>query len=435
MTTTEPSPQMPQTDWWQRENQKRQMRLLLLLLFILALIGFYYYISLSGKTGLVDGINFDTSNHIAFLKQKADGNTALYAVRGDGTGLRELTQSSDTSEKNSPCWTRHGHHILYASNRRNASRTQIYILGAGAPVQLTYGSFRKDNPIVSPDSKHVAFITQGNIKTVYLNGNDVEQILPAPIAGNQPGAGSEMTMNPVGPYFKEAFSPAGSSIAGVQQLSTQGNADMPGLAGNTEMARVLTPKVQQAMVLDFGRYADISWSERSSQLMVSYAERYITDPVSKKDILVGGISIWDLTKPQSSAENHILVTEGYTIMPRRVAWSPNGKEIAFDAYRLQKDGSRIPLGIYIISVPTQTLVIKQGQPLPPAAIPAGSAGIPSRPQWSPNGSRLLYEVRLPSGKHDIWVVNSDLTNPINLTHGAADNSDNIEAVWSPAQSK
>jgi Tol biopolymer transport system component len=54
------------------------------------------------------------------------------------------------------------------------------------------------------------------------------------------------------------------------------------------------------------------------------------------------------------------------------------------------------------------------------------------PRWSPDGSRLLYELILPNGKHDLCVINKDFTNPINLTKGVGDNT---QGVWSPAAKK
>ena len=60
-------------DWWQRETQRRQTHLLILLGLLLGLIAFFYHISKSGVTGIVGGIDFDTSNTIAFVRQDANG--------------------------------------------------------------------------------------------------------------------------------------------------------------------------------------------------------------------------------------------------------------------------------------------------------------------------------------------------------------------------
>jgi Tol biopolymer transport system component len=61
-------------------------------------------------------------------------------------------------------------------------------------------------------------------------------------------------------------------------------------------------------------------------------------------------------------------------------------------------------------------------------VPAGPEGLPQNPRWSPDGSRLLYEMQRPDGKHDLWVINSDGTNRLNLTKGQGDKTD---GAWSP----
>ncbi|WP_197408804.1 PD40 domain-containing protein [Chthonomonas calidirosea] len=417
-------------DWWERENRRRQQLLLGLLSLILVLIGFYYYVAASGKTGIINGVDFDTTNYIAFIRQEPNGDTDLYGIRADGTGLRPLTVASDHSLKSNPTWTLDGKHILYVSNRSNVSCTQIYLLGAGqTPVQITYGSFPKDKPLACPDGKHVAFLTEGAIKTVYLNGNDVEQILPPPIASNSPTNGEiAPTLDPQGPYIQEAFSSDGSIIAGVQALTAQGNGDIPMLGGSDEMARALPNGAKTAYVLDPGRYVNVAWIPHTHQLLVAYAQQYVRDPRTQKSIYVGGINLYDFSKPGKPSPKPLMICFGHTLMPRHLTVSPDGKLLAFEGWMFKGDDSWTPLGIYVIRLPDEVLAIHEGVKVPPATIPATPDGLPLDPQWSPDGSRLLYEVQHADGKHDLWVVNADMTNPINLTKGVGDNT---QAAWSP----
>src|SRR5580658_6744444 len=138
MTQNGSQTQLP--DWWQRETQRRLVRWLLFFVFVLTLIGYFYYLSANGLTGIVSGINFDTKNYIAFVRDDGKGHTDLYSVRMDGTGERRLTAASDASTKAQPAWTLDGKSLLYASNMDNNHVTQIYLLGAGQPTQLTYGT-------------------------------------------------------------------------------------------------------------------------------------------------------------------------------------------------------------------------------------------------------------------------------------------------------
>ena len=175
-------------DWWQRETQRRQTHLLVLLGLLLALIIFFYYISRSGRTGIINGIDFDTSNTIAFVRQNAGGQLSLYDIRADGTNLKRLTPPDDTSEKSAPAWNLKGDQLFYISNRDDRKKMQVYIRGANETRQPTYGTGRKESPSMTPDGKRVAYLTVGAVKTILPNGNDPDQILPPPSAEGNSGA-------------------------------------------------------------------------------------------------------------------------------------------------------------------------------------------------------------------------------------------------------
>jgi len=66
-------------------------------------------------------------------------------------------------------------------------------------------------------------------------------------------------------------------------------------------------------------------------------------------------------------------------------------------------------------------------------LPIIDGGKPQMPRWSPDGSRLLYEVAKSNGTRDLWVVNADGTNPLNLTKSLEGNKS--QAVWAPITAK
>lgn len=427
-------------DWWARETQKRQLRFLLLLVLLLALIGFYYYLSALGVTGIVAGINFDSTNHLVFVRQQPDGNTQLYAIRADGTDLRPLTPSSDKSEKSAPAWTLDGKNVLYSSNRQDAKKTQIYLLGTGDPRQLTYGTGRKDEPIASPDGKHIAFLTQGAIKTVNLNGTEVEQFLPAPRSGNE-NAGDTGGMpgepDPQGPYQSAAYSSDGTGIAGVQFLSAEGNMDVSGSFEGDQVARVLTPNSDRAGILDNGHTVSLSWEPNGKRLMTSFAERmarnekgeYVKDKQGRV-VFLGGITVWSFETPNRPQAQPIMLCQNPDMQPRNVVWSPDGTKLAFEGWKISPEGNRELRGIYIFPLPQQPILLRTGDKIPPPSIPAGPEGIPSLPHWAPFSSRLMFQMQRPDHKNDLWVVNIDGTNPINLTKGVGDNT---QGQWAPVK--
>jgi TolB protein len=421
-------------DWWQREKQRRQLRVLILLSFLLGLIGYFYYINMLGRTGIVNGITGDTSNHIAFVRQEADGSTALYMVRADGTDLVRLTPSSDKSDKSAPAWTMDGKRLLYASNRGDSRKTQIYILGAGEPTQLTYGPERKDNPLAVPDGKHAAFITQGAIKTVYLNGEEVTQLLPAPRSGNEGNADSAAPgeMDPMGPYLSAAFSSDGASVAGVQELSAESAMEQAGFSAGDQVARAFPFGANHAALLNAGRYVSMNWETNGNRLLVSYAERPM--PPQKPTTYASGFSLWSFDNPNKPVEKPLLLSEGFGFTPRNIAWSPDGTMVACEAWMLKSEGVRELRGLLIVKLPEQLVITgsAESSKTPVMPLPTGAQGVASNPRWSPDGSRLLFQVTRPDHKNDLWVVNNDFTNPVNLTRGVGDNT---QGVWSPAKAK
>src|SRR5437660_508193 len=90
-------------DWWKRENQRRQLWVLIFLGVVLMLIAYYYWVSISGRTGVTGGVVFDTADHIVFVRRTTgkDPTVAIYAIRADGTDLRRLTDANDHSDMQS----------------------------------------------------------------------------------------------------------------------------------------------------------------------------------------------------------------------------------------------------------------------------------------------------------------------------------------------
>lgn len=434
MTEVQPphSGAQPPEDWWQRETQRRQRAVLVLLGLLLALIAYYYYVSITGAVGMVDGVNFDSKDHIVFVRQQPNGATDLYAIRADGTDLRRLTRAEDHSEKSAPCWTADGKAVLYASNYKDASRTEIYVLGAGDPKQLTYGTDRKDGPEASPDGKHVAFLSQGTVRQIYLNGNDEEQILPAPKTASEDTNDTGMPqMDPPGAYINAHYGPDGFSIAGVQELNASEETGLATYTGGDELARALPAGANTASILDGGRFVTMQWVPSSKKLLVDFAERQVTQ--NGMPMVVGGISLWSFTNPTRPTETPLIITEGYGVMPRNAQMSPDGSHLAFELWSVTSDQDRSPKGIVIIPTPSSPVVIPASEAKKvPVALPAGQQGIPCVPKWSPDGSRLLFQLIRPDHGSDLCVIGSDLTNLVNLTRGVGDNT---QAQWCPLTGK
>jgi Tol biopolymer transport system component len=435
MANTNTTPSSAPPDWRQREHQRRMNRVLILAILLMILIAFYYYLSFLGNVGPVGGLAFDTSDHIAFVRQDEKGNTTLYAVRTDGTDLRALTPATDVSNKSHPVWTRDGKSLLYASNLRDNKVTQIYIMGTGSPKQLTYGPGTKSSPVISADGKTAAFIVQGAVKTVNLNGTDLYQVMPPPTGVKEAGDDvSTKTAELEGPFLESQFAADGIGIAGVQDVAGQHHATpVPGGRSFDQILMVIPGNGNKMVGLDVGHEVSFSWEPGGSRLASAYTEQDAIGPDGKMQ-LMSGIMLWSFKNPNKPEGIPLFAGFGFSVEPKHVAWSPDGKKIAFEAWRLKAEGDRKLRGIAIINDLTsvRSQVTPETVETVQCMIPAGPEGLPQNPRWSPDGSRLLFEVERPDGKHDLWLINADGTNKINLTKGVGDNTD---GSWSPAVHK
>lgn len=427
-------------DWWQREKQRRQLHLLILLGLLGALIGYFYYQYYAGVTGITGNIDFDTSNTIAFVRHNDKGEATLYDVRADGTNLIPLTPGDDYSDKSAPAWSLDGKQIYYSSNRDDRKKMQIYIRGASGVSQLTYGTGRKENPFPTPDGKRVAFLTMGAVKTVLANGKEVSQILPPPreeknsADENAPPDDSGLK----GAYLTAALASDSEGIAGVKELGSDNDFRFdPRVHGLTNGDQIVeaVPAGGKLMTLVGGNAVSLAWEPNGNRLMVAYAESPQTLAGSNLE-LVSGIVLYSFPKPGQVEMQPLMISVGNNIEPRNIAWSPDGKKIAYETWLLKGNKERQPMGIRVDDIPEKPLLFRpQDAAKFEATLPANAQGTPRVPRFSPDGSRLLFQVTRPNNKNDLFVINTDLTNvtnPLALTKGEGDNT---QAVWSPAKPK
>lgn len=419
-------------DWWQREKQKRQKRVLLFLVLLLILIAYFYWISHQGRIGKVGVFDFDTTSHIAFIHQDAQQNTSLYVVRWDGSGLQRVSAEDDKSTKREPAWTMDGKSILYSSNKADGRTSQIWISGGGDVKQLTYGSGNKFVPFVNPQGKRAGFIVQGAVKTVYLNGNEVIQVLPPPVAGSEmsddPGA-IAANADLRGPYLTAQYASDGITLGGVQSISPEENPmTKEGTSLGDQAVRVLPSKVNRALLLDSGHEVSMSWQKDALKLATAYSELDAVDPKGKKTF-ISGVKIHEIVGDKSKSQD-VFITLGFTLEPKNVSLSPDGKKVAFEVWRVKDEGNRELRGIVVM--PTDRTFGARTPAEADAAtvnLPVIDGAKPQMPRWSPDGAHLLYEVTKLNGQRDLFVVSADLTNPINVTQSLG--GDNAQAAWCP----
>jgi Tol biopolymer transport system component len=94
-----------------------------------------------------------TPSMLAFVSER-DGNSEIYVVNVDGTGLLRLTD--DAGLDVDPAWSPDGKRIAFASDRAGSS--DIYVMDAdGSNLVRRTQSGWSDAPAWSPDGKKIAF--------------------------------------------------------------------------------------------------------------------------------------------------------------------------------------------------------------------------------------------------------------------------------------
>lgn len=344
--------------------------------------------------------------------------------------------TNDSKPKRSPAWSPHGKVVAFAQEHHNTY--QIFLLGAQPPRQLTIGSDSKDRPAFNGSGSEIYYISGGSIRRINRNGASMKVVYPPPRThSNAPGGSNNATAEDTNvefhpPIRQFSWSQNGSSLAAI--LETQGeNAVIAGRADwwqhgkaaksgydashslPPETVVIMTPNHPKPFLLFGGQRAGVAWSPDSIHLAVA------TVSVSGYQKLI----VFRADHPDY-APHTLLSAAPYTIAAMNPVWSPDGSKIAFEVWRMESPDNRRLLGIAVM--PTnlaQPVVINNTAEI--GRIPIAIKGAVTDPQWSPDGKQLLYLTSSGSGR-DIWVVNSDGSDPHNLTHGGGDNFD---PAWSP----
>jgi len=135
---------------------------------------------------------------IAFESSRTGGNTDIYVMDEDGTGITRVagTEQSDQA----PVWSYDGSQIAFVSNRNGS--WDIFVVGAdgSGETALTSDAGDEEGPAWSPDGSKIAFSTDrdGQFEIYVMNAD-----------GSEP---TNITNDPEDD-FSPAWSPDGSTIA------------------------------------------------------------------------------------------------------------------------------------------------------------------------------------------------------------------------------
>lgn len=153
---------------------------------------------------------------------------------------------------------------------------------------------------------------------------------------------------------------------------------------------------------------------------VTVGDDFVSDLLFDRGLGAGLSELYTLTPGQGLAP--VKLNAGN--VSRHPSPAPNGQRIAF-AVSMQDLTTRVWMhDLYAVDrngLNMRRLTFLDGEE--------------TEPSWSPNGARIAFTHVRPNGRSDIWVMNADGTEPVNLTAEMSSGARRVAASWSPDGSR
>jgi Tol biopolymer transport system component/DNA-binding winged helix-turn-helix (wHTH) protein len=371
------------------------------------------------------------------------------------TALHVTPVTSYRGRETTPSFSPDGSQIAFSWDGENGGNVDIYVkvVGENRALRLTTDPRPEFSPVWSPDGRQIAFCRDGQ--------DDSEIVLISALGGPERIIAKLQKLgepeHPDGPIASKAsgapndrplaWFPDGDSLAIVGRNSRAGPNRIFLLSISTGEMKALTspldgswgdglPSVSpNGHSLAFARTLSEYLTSASLYVVpLSDAKVPVSEPhylaTRNDDVFCGlawtsnsrglvfasGRRLWSLTLTDRVLESHTL--PGYN--PKSLTVSAKGDRLAF-AESPEED-----LDIWRVDGPTLVHNKSGSAPVPPTRL-VSSTRMDTNPQYSPDGSRIAF-TSSRSGTLQIWVCDSDGSNPVQLTNFETDAA---TPRWSP----
>lgn len=368
----------------------------------------------SNASNLVPGDTNDRTD--IFVKTLATG--AIQRISTDAAGVQTSGGFGGSSE---PAWSPDGTGIafssdasnLVASDTNNSDDVFVKTLASGAVQRVSTDGAGQQvsgdarSPVWSPDGTRIAFVSEssGLVASDTNNGSDlfVKTLANASVQRiSTDSAGLQAS----GSSFNPAWSPDGTRIAFLSGAANLVSGDTNGVT-DVFTKNLTTSAVQRVSTASNGDQASSesydrpAWSPDGSKIAFSsYANNLVPGDTNTgmdvfvKDLSGGGVQRVSTTSSGGQANNGGSRDPG----SYHARWSPDGTHVAFnsDADNLVPADTNNTSDVFLKNLATGA--VKRASTTESGG---QSDGFSFLPEWSPDGTRLLFTseaVNLVSGK-------------------------------------
>jgi Tol biopolymer transport system component len=314
-----------------------------------------------------------------------------------------------------------GNRIAFSWDGGKGDNWNIYVkrIGKGEPLRLTFGPAQDDTPTWSPDGRYIAFRRHSGSEHedgIYvvpaLRGTERKLHTPSLYAWWIVGAG--LDWSPDGKYLAYVDGPANQQSPAIFLLAVDNPGDIRALTTSAWLSGDHDPHFSpDGQTVAFGHWAPEDVNDIFLVHLAGGEPKRLTFDnegtggldwtpdgayiVFSSDRLGGRGRLWKVRASGGQPEP-LSVGPGAAVSP---ALSRVGRRLAYTQWDMNYN-------IWRYEVPRTA-----GPSAPPTKMIASTGGN-TAPQFSPDGKRVAFE-STRSGSREIWVCDSDGSNPLRLT--------------------